>query len=120
MTNYSRSNPVLPATSQNDNTANPSYSQDFSSVDKFFIPHPQADGIDAHDAVNTLLSQAHATVVALSRDGQNLKEGFSFSQEIICNLLWAIQTQLEMAQAAMTHMSEADHASKKDGGDNHV
>lgn len=94
----------------------PSFSQDFSSVDKFFIPHPQADGIDAHDTVNTLLSQAHATVVALSRDGQNLKEGFSFSQEIICNLLWAIQTQLEMAQAAMTHMSEAYQAAKKNGG----
>ncbi len=97
------------------NAVNPSFSQDYSSVDKFFIPHPKADGIDAHDTVNTLLSQAHATVVALSRDGQNLKEGFSFSQEIICNLLWAIQTQLEMAQAAMTHLAKAD-AIKSNGG----
>jgi|GEM_PF-5149439 len=71
-----------------------------------FVVNPHLDDIDTHDTVSMLLMQAHASVVALSADGQDLKEGFSLSQPVICNLLWSIQTQLEMAQAALNHMSE--------------
>lgn len=75
-----------------------------------FVVNPHLDDIDAHDTVSMLLMQAHASVVALSADGQDLKEGFSLSQPVICNLLWSIQTQLEMAQAALNHMSEVVRA----------
>ena len=101
---------------QNPNAVNPSFNQTFVSPDTLFIPHPQADGSSAFDAVTSLLSQAQASVIALSADGQDLKQGFSLSQEIICNLLWSIQTQIGMAQAALQHMNEADHAAKKNGG----
>ena len=101
---------------QNPNAVNPSFNQAFSSPDTFFIPHPHADGGSAYDAVTALLSQAHASVVALSADGEDLKHGFTMSQAIICNLLWSIQTQIAMAQAALQHMNTADCAAKINGG----
>ncbi len=58
MTHYSRSNPVLPTTSQNANAVNPSFNQTFASPDTFFIPHPHADGDSAFEAVTSLLKQS--------------------------------------------------------------
>ncbi|MBH1971778.1 MAG: hypothetical protein I8H92_11295 [Moraxellaceae bacterium] len=54
--------------------------------------------------------------MSLSSDGSDLKEGFTMSHPIIVNLLWSIQTQVTMAQAALQHMSQADQAAKKNGG----
>lgn len=79
--------------------------KDYHSPDTFFAPNADANSDSAYNTVDALLEQAHATVLALARDGQDLKEGFSFSQEVICNLLWAIDTQLGMAKAALRHMS---------------
>lgn len=99
------------------NAVNPSairpFSKDYYSPDTFFTPKADASGSSAFDAAHSLLEQAHSTVIALARDGQDLKEGFSLSQEIICHLLWAIDTQLGMAKAALIHMSEADKAEQQ-------
>jgi len=103
-------------TTQNLNAVNPSFNQTFVSPDTFFIPHPNANGDSAYDAVTSLLSMAEATLVSLSSDGSDLKEGFTMSHPIIVNLLWSIQTQVTMAQAALQHMSQADQAAKKNGG----
>jgi hypothetical protein len=89
-------------------SVNRPFSQYYVSPDTFFTPKADACACSAHDVIDALLSQAHATVVALSADGQDLQEGFSLSQKIICNLLWSVQTQIEMAQVALQHMSEAD------------
>jgi len=101
---------------QNLNAVNPSFNQTFVSPDTFFIPHPQADADSAYDAVTSLLSMAEATLVSLASDGDDLKHGFTMSHPIIVNLLWSIQTQVAMAQAALQHMSEADRATKNNGG----
>lgn len=93
-----------------------SFNQTFVSPDTFFIPHPHADGDSAYDAVTSLLSMAEATLVSLASDGNDLKTGFTMSHPIIVNLLWSIQTQVSMAQAALQHMNEADRAAKKNGG----
>lgn len=82
--------------------------KDYYSVNGFFVPKSDANSNSGYNNAYALLTQAHATVVALARDGEDMKEGFSFSQEIICNLLWSIQTQLEMAKAALDHMVKAE------------
>lgn len=106
-------------TNQNNNapvaSENSPFSQDYYSVSDFFTPQTDATANSSYDNAYALVTQAHATVVALTSDGADLKDGFSLSQEIICNLLWSIQTQLEMAKSALQHMAKAD-ASAKHGG----
>lgn len=106
-------------TNQNNNapvaSKNRPFSQDYYSVSDFFTPQTDASPNSSYDNAYALVTQAHATVVALTSDGSDLKDGFSLSQEIICNLLWSIQTQLEMAQAALQHMAKADTASQTGG-----
>ena len=106
-------------TNQNNNapvaSKNRPFTRDYYSPSDFFAPQGNATAHSAYNNADALLTQARATVVALARDGEDLKEGFSFSQTIICDLLWSIQTQIEMAQAALQHMVKAD-ASVKHGG----
>jgi|GEM_PF-6517131 len=82
--------------------------KDYYSVSDFFAPQNDATSHSAYNNADALLTQARATVIALARDGEDLKEGFSFSQKIICDLLWSIQTQIEMAQTALQHMVKAE------------
>lgn len=79
--------------------------KDYHSPDTFFASKADASSRSAYDAVHSLVEQAHASVVVLMADGD---EGqFSLNHKLVINLLWAIDTQLGMAKAALRHMNQS-------------
>lgn len=78
----------------------------FSDPDGFFIHHPQASALDAHDVASQLVTQAMATCSLLMG---NLSEenAAPYSNEIMSNALWGVRTQLELACAAMNMRSKS-------------
>lgn len=80
--------------------ANPSTDVYFSDPDGFFIHHPEASKLDAHDVASQLLTQAMATCSLLMG---NLSEenAAPYSNEIMSHALWGVRTQLALASVAM-------------------
>ena len=82
--------------------------KDYLSPDAFFAPKSDASGDSAYEMVSAFLTQARASVVALSANGEDLNRGFTLSQDIILSLLWATQTQIELAQNALTLLAKTN------------
>jgi steroid 5-alpha reductase family enzyme len=95
-------------TTQLINTVSPSVTQ--SST---FIINPKTSQSEAIDTLYMLLAQADASVTCLLGATDDGKE-FNLSYTTILNVLWAVQTQIETAQATLNHMVKVQK------GGNHV
>lgn len=66
-------------------------------IESFYIPHPEANYLNAQDVIHSLLVQVRNTAIATQgcfEDGEKL----DVSPCVVSNLIWTIQTKLEMIE----------------------
>lgn len=80
----------------NSNTKKP-YNVSLCCIDEFYVPHPDANYLNAQDVVHSLLDQAintsKATQNCFDEDGK-----LDINPVVVSNLIWTIQTKLEMIE----------------------
>ena len=73
------------------------YNVNLGFIPDFYIPHPESNHLNAQDIVHALLVQALNTAIATQScfedDGK-----LDISPYVISNLIWTIQTKLEMIE----------------------
>ena len=97
----------------NQNNQKP-YNPALGCIEDFYIPHPEANYLNAQDVIHSLLAQAINT----SKTTQNCFDEDSkldISSEIVSNLIWTIQTKLEMIKKILplAFQWEAEQENKK-------
>lgn len=73
------------------------YNSTLGNIGEFYVPHPDANHLNAKDVVHSLLTQAINTSIATwncFEDGEKL----IVRDDIVSNLIWDIQTKLEMIE----------------------
>lgn len=79
---------------------NKKYNSKLGSVDTFFIPHPDANHLNAQDVAYELVASAKdiSTVIFNCFDGGTK---LVIKDEIVANLICEIQTKLEMIERVL-------------------
>ena len=76
------------------------YKPELSCTQAFFIPHPDANHLNAQDAVQSLVTSTKDLSIAVF----NCFDGGTklvIKDEIVANLIYEIQTKLEMIEAIL-------------------
>lgn len=87
------------------------YNVSLGRIEDFYIPHPEANYLNAQDVIHSLLAQAINT----SKTTQNCFDEDSkldISSEIVSNLIWTIQTKLEMIEKILPMAFENNEGDK--------
>ena len=79
------------------NQNKPKYNCLFGSTSEFFVPHKEANHLNAQDVVESLVASAKDISIATFQcfDGGNK---LMIKDEIVANLIYEIQTKLEMIE----------------------
>lgn len=68
-----------------------------SSIEEFYIPHPNADFLDVQDVIHSLLNQSISTSFATRCCFEDSGE-LNIDPSIVFDLIWSVQTKLEMIE----------------------
>ena len=79
---------------------NKKYNPGLGSVAAFFTPHPDANHLNAQDAVHGLVSNAKDLSIAVLNCFDD-EEGLVIKDTIVANLIYDIQTKLEMIERVL-------------------
>ena len=79
------------------NQIKPEYNVLIGSTSEFFVPHKEANHLNAQDVVESLVASAKDISIATFQcfDGGNK---LMIKDEIVANLIYEIQTKLEMIE----------------------
>lgn len=86
------------------------YNPALGCIESFYIPHPEANHSNAQDVIHSLLGQALNTAIATQgcfEDGEKL----DVSACVVSNLIWTIQTKLEMIEKILPLAFESEGGS---------
>ncbi|RZG46971.1 hypothetical protein [Acinetobacter wuhouensis] len=83
----------------------------FGCIKEFYIPRPEANHLNAQDVIHSLLSQAinssRTTQICFDENDQ-----LAVNPAIVSNLIWTIQTKLEMIEKILPLAFEGDSDEK--------
>ena len=79
---------------------NKKYNSKLGSVDTFFIPHPGANHLNAQDVAYDLVTGAKNLSIAVLNCFDD-EEGLVIKDTIVANLIYDIQTKLEMIERVL-------------------
>ena len=73
---------------------------DLAYTADFYVPHPNADLLDARDVIHSLVTQSLSatTVTWLMFEDQGGRMVNTANDSLVANMLWDIQTKLEMIE----------------------
>lgn len=74
------------------------YNPALCNVDEFYIPHAEANHLNAQDVIHSLVTQAKtlATIGVCQYEQEDKQTVCKMNNEHMQNLLWDIQTKLDM------------------------
>ena len=97
----------------NQNNQKP-YNPALGCIEDFYIPHQEANHLNAQDVVHSLLSQAINTST-VTQNCFNEHGELDISACVVSNLIWELQTKLEMIKKILplAFQWEAEQENKK-------
>lgn len=94
----------------NQNTKKP-YNISLGCIEDFYIPHPEANYLNAQDVIHSLLAQAINTSKT-TRNCFDEDSKLAISSDIVSSLIWTIQTKLEMIEKILPMAFENNEGDK--------
>lgn len=87
----------MPNSNQKPNPNNKAYFPELCNTSEFFVPHKDANHLNAQDVIHSLIGSAKdisAVTYNCFEDGETL----TIKAEIVANLIFEVQTKLEMIE----------------------
>ena len=74
------------------------YNPSLACTPEFYIPHPESNHLNAQDVIHSLVTQSLSatTVTWLMFEEQDGRMVNTANSDLVANMLWDIQTKLEM------------------------
>lgn len=88
------------------------YNANLCAIESFYIPHPEANHLNAQDIIVDLVSSAKRISTATWNCFEDGKE-LAIKGEIVADLIYEIQTKLEMIEKVLPLAFEWDEKDKK-------
>lgn len=83
------------------------YNANLGCIEDFYIPHPKANYSNAQDVIHSLLVQARNTAIA-TQGCFEVSEKLDVNPCVISDLIWTIQTKLEMIERILPLAFQAE------------
>jgi hypothetical protein len=88
------------------------YNPSLSDISAFFVPHKEANHLNAQDVVCTLVKSAKNISIATWNCFEDGKE-LAIKGEVVADLIYELQTKLELIEKILPFAFEGDTDNKK-------